>query len=71
MMRGLLIIAVAFVGMSTPSDASRKPCRGADGKIIPCPKPSPVPLHRCKDAQGRFAPCDHPPSLKREGAGKT
>jgi hypothetical protein len=58
-MRLSLIVAVLAV-VSVPAQASKKPCRDASGKIIPCPKPSPQAQHRCKDAAGRFVKCERP-----------
>lgn len=46
---------IALICTTTAAPASQKPCRDAQGKIIPCAKPrSPAPP-RCKDDRGRFA----------------
>jgi hypothetical protein len=62
-MRSFLILAALAV-YASPAGASKKPCRDASGKIIPCPKPSPKAQHRCKDAAGRFVKCDHPSAAR-------
>lgn len=54
-------VALALFVVS-PSPASQKPCRDAQGKVIKCPKPR-AASPRCKDAGGRFVPCP-------EGKGK-
>lgn len=59
MTRILLAAALAAVTAS-PAPASQKPCRDAQGRVVPCPKPRVTPAPRCKDAQGRFVKCDAP-----------
>lgn len=58
-MRPCLLAVATLLALPSPGLASPKPCRDAQGRIVPCPKPVPV-QHRCKDAQGRFVKCDHP-----------
>lgn len=59
-MRALIPTALAAAALLTGSaNASPRPCRDAQGRIVPCPKPARPAPHRCKDAAGRFTPCDH------------
>ena len=54
------LLAASVLLTPAPAPASKKPCRDAQGRIVPCPKPSPSPAQRCKDAKGRFVKCGTP-----------
>ncbi|WP_375427388.1 hypothetical protein [uncultured Sphingomonas sp.] len=52
--------ALAATGLiASAAPASPKPCRDAQGRVVPCTQPKKTAA-RCKDDKGRFVACDKP-----------
>jgi hypothetical protein len=59
----LSLAAGLSIACTAPAPASVKPCRDANGRVIPCPKVRKA-APRCKDAKGQFTACTTPPDQK-------